>query len=135
MGFKSCYLVGAVNPTTGEKVGLIFSTVDTDVVNLFLKELGNEVPEGHHAILVLGGAGYHQSKGLKIPSNISLRHLPPYSPELNPIERLWAHIKENFLGNTVSEGMQQLFERGMAAWEKVTKEIVRSVCNVSWICA
>ena len=126
---------GGSQSGNGGKVGLIFSTVDTDVVNLFLKELGDEVPKGHHAILVLDGAGYHQSKGLQIPSNISLRHLPPYSPELNPIERLWKHIKENYLGNTVSEGMQQLFERGMAAWEKVTKEIVRSVCNVGWICA
>jgi len=133
MEFESCHLIGAVNPANGDKVGLIFSTLDTDVTNLFFQELESAIPANHHAILVLDGAGFHRGGGLKIPENITLRYLPPYSPELNPIERLWKWLKEHYLGNTVSKGLKELFAGGLNAWEKVSSELVRTLCFTEWL--
>jgi transposase len=62
-------------------------------MNVFLGELGAAVPEGTHAIVVMDQAGWHVARGLTIPPNMTLVPLPPYSPELNGIERLWRYMK------------------------------------------
>ena len=54
-----------------------------------LADIGRHVSPNAHAILVLDGAGWHSSKDLVVPANITLLTLPPYSPELNPVENIW----------------------------------------------
>ena len=64
--------------------------------------------------MFLDQASWHQAHELKIPSNIKLLPLPPYSPELNPAEHIWEHLRENFFGNEVFASLdavaQRLFE-------------------------
>jgi transposase len=60
-------------------------------MNLHLAEIARTVAPGAQAVLVLDGAGWHGSTALNVPDNISLLHLPPYSPELNPVENVWAY--------------------------------------------
>ena len=92
-GFASAYLFGAVCPERGEGVALVLPEVSTAAMDVFLAELARAVPAGTHAALVLDGAGWHVSEGLTVPPNLTLIHPPPYSPELNPVERVWEYLQ------------------------------------------
>lgn len=65
---------------------------DTAAMNAHLAEIAATVAPGAHAVLVLDGAGWHGGKGLVVPENISLLTLPPYAPELNPVENVWQYL-------------------------------------------
>jgi len=71
---------------------LVMTRLDTAAMNLFLAELGQAVAPDVHGIVLMDKAGWHTSGELVVPENLSLVFLPPYSPELNPIERLWLHL-------------------------------------------
>ena len=64
-------------------------------MNLFLAELSQAVAVGAHGVVFMDKAGWHTAGDLVVPKNLSLVFLPPYSPELNPIERLWLHLRDN----------------------------------------
>ena len=83
------YVLVAVCISTGATSALIMPELNAGVLNLFLEQLSRELPAGVHAVLIWDGAGYHTRGDLEVPSNISLILLPPYSPELNPVENLW----------------------------------------------
>src|SRR5215216_2675744 len=87
-GFASAYLFGAVCPERGEGVALVLPEASTAAMDVFLAELARAVPAGTHAALVLDGAGWHVSEDLTVPPNLTFIHPPPYSPELNPVERV-----------------------------------------------
>jgi hypothetical protein len=83
----STYIFGAICPERGVGAAMIMPYADTEAMNANLKEISTEVAPGAHAILVCEGAGWHQRGGkLIVPDNITLLSLPPYSPELNPME-------------------------------------------------
>lgn len=90
VGYKNFYLYSSVDVKDGSNFNLILLKVDTDHMNVFLSELSKEYPSDKIA-LIMDGAGWHKSKALKIPDNIVIFYLPPYSPELNPVERLWLY--------------------------------------------
>ena len=77
------YLFGAICPARGTGAALVLPFANTDMMNLHLAEIGANVTPGAHAVLTIDGAGWHQTGGrLRVPGNITLLHLPPYSPEL-----------------------------------------------------
>ena len=84
--------------------------VDTHYMNEHLKFVTSQVAEGSHAILVLDRAGWHVAEGLKVPANLTLLHLPPYSPELNPVERAWAYTRSRYLSDRVFKDYDELSE-------------------------
>lgn len=133
LGFKSCYLIGAVAPGSGEKTGMVFTTLDTDVMNLFFENLSERIPNNHHAIVVMDGAGFHRGNELRIPENISIKMLPPYSPELNPIEKIWQWLKEHYLGNRIFKCLDDMFVAGIDAWNSLSSETIKSVAKADWI--
>jgi transposase len=59
-----------------------------------------------HAALLLDGAGWHTAGDLAVPTNVSLIFLPPYAPELNPVERIWLHLRERYLSLRLFAGAQ-----------------------------
>jgi transposase len=93
------YAYSAIEPKTGESVSLILPYANTACMTLFLQELSERYPEDE-IVLVLDGAGWHRSRGLVVPSNIRLVCLPPYSPQLNPVEQLWKGLRSRFFGNS-----------------------------------
>jgi transposase len=104
-------------------------------MNLHLAEIAGEVSPGAHAILVLDGAGWHQTGGeLKVPGNISLLHLPPYAPELNPVENLWAYLRGNKLSNRVFETYDAILDACCDAWNWLMSQPSRitSIATRSW---
>ena len=83
-------MFGAVCPARGVGAALVLPSVNTEAMDLHLAEIGMRVTPGALAVVVLDGAGWHQpGERLRIPSNVSLLHLPPYSPQLNPVENVW----------------------------------------------
>ncbi|MHB1158433.1 MAG: IS630 family transposase [Phycisphaerales bacterium] len=89
--YDRLYLFAAVNAMAGESCAMLSPTVNTDLMNAHLAMISRQVGPRRHVILVLDQAGRHVAKELKVSANMTLLHLPPYSPELNPIERVWAY--------------------------------------------
>ena len=110
------YIFGAVCPERGATAALVIPHADAQAMNAHLAEISRTVAAGAHAILVLDGAGWHGSKALRVPDNITLLLLPPYAPELNPIENVWAYIRANRLAISVFETYDENVERCCDAW-------------------
>ena len=77
---------------TGDLFFLVLPYCDTIHMNYFLKELSKAFPEDQ-ILLVCDGASWHKSKGLIVPENIKLLSIPPYTPEMNPIEQIWKQLR------------------------------------------
>jgi transposase len=87
-------LFGAACPQRRVAAGLVMPAAATaETMSLHLTAIGRKVAAGSHAALVLDGAGYHIAAALTIPENLTLVRLPPYAPELNPIENVWEYLR------------------------------------------
>ena len=96
-GYQWAYIFSAVRPATGEDFTLVLPVVSAAVMDLFLAQFAAALPADAHAVLVLDGAGWHDQRALTVPDNLTLVPLPAYSPELNPVERVWLYLRERFL--------------------------------------
>ena len=114
---------------------MIAPELNTAVVNLFLEQLSRQLAPGVHAVLLWDGAGYHVGKGLVVPANVSLINLPPYSPELNPVENLWHYLRAHHWSNGVYRDYEALLEAATESWRKVCMdpEKVRSICAAPYL--
>lgn len=126
--YEWLYLYAAVEPASGASVALQAPSVNTGTMNVFLRMLGEELKPDEHAVLIMDQAGWHKSKALTLPENITVLYLPPYSPELNPVERLWADLRSHYLSNRVFEDYAHLLKAGAEAWQQLTPDRLRSVC-------
>ena len=88
-----------------------------------------------HAVLVLDRAGWHGARALTVPPNVTLVPLPPYSPELNPVERIWLYLRERFLSLRVFADYRAIVEACCIAWKRLVAEPdrIRSPCDHPWI--
>ena len=114
--YTSAYIFGAVCPERAATAALVMPHADTAAMNAHLAEISRTVADGAHAVLVLDGAGWHGSKALRVPDNITLLPLPPYAPELNPIENVWAYLRANRLAISVFESYDDIVARCCDAW-------------------
>ncbi len=131
------YLFGAICPARGLGAALVLPTADAAMMNLHLAEISAAVTPGAHAVLILDGAGWHQSGGrLRVPGNITLLHLPPYSPELNPVENVWAYLRGNALSNRVFDTYDDIVDACCSAWNRLTAqpERITSIGTRKWAC-
>ena len=133
--FEWVYLYGAVDPVTGRSHGWLFPEVNTDAMNLFLETFSRELDPHEHALMVLDRAGWHRSRELVIPSNVTLLCLPPYSPQLNPSELLWWQMRDRHLSNRRFVDIPDLEQAVGKAWMWLVNrpEFLRSLCLFPWI--
>ncbi len=99
----------------------------------FLDILSEGLSKESHALLILDNASWHKSVALKVPENITLHYLPPYSPDLNPIERLWGYMKKTSLCNRVYESLEEIIETGVCAWKEISNTIAASICKCEFL--
>ena len=133
--YEWTYLYGFVHPQTGSTEWLILPRVNVDWFNLALQSFAEAVGAGpnKHILLVLDGAGWHRSERLCIPEGIHLEILPPYSPELQPAERLW-RLADEPLVNRCFESLDQLedvLEERCLTLASMTEDI-RALTNYHW---
>jgi transposase len=136
LGFKWTYLFGAVCPERGAAAGLVLPAANAEVMALHLEEISAQVAPGAHAVVVLDGAGYHQAQALagRVPSNLSLLPLPPYSPELNPMEPVWQDLRRRDLANRVFAGLAEVVDACCQAWNRLVADGQRlvSLTDFAW---
>jgi len=129
--YEYLWVVGALCTETGQAEAILAPNLNTDVMNVFLQEFSRSLAADVHAVLVWDGAGFHRSGKLRVPDNVSLIELPPYSPQLNPIENLWHYLRSHHWSNRWYENYDALMEAAIEAWRKVAlvPELVKSVCR------
>ena len=126
------YAYGAVEPVTGEHFFLVLPRCDTICMNVFLNELSKAYPEDQ-ILLVCDGASWHKSKGLKIPGNITLLHIPPYTPEMNPIEQIWKQLRSMGFRNEVFKTLNHVVDRLCETICRLSLDLVKSITCRQWI--
>ena len=131
--YEWVYLYAAVEPTTGESVALLAPNVNTGTFNVFLKMLAAEVKSDEHVVLIMDQAGWHRSRTMELPDCITVLLLPPYSPELNPVENLWHYLRSHHVSNRAYDDYDELFNATSTAWRCLTPEAIRSVCRCTYL--
>jgi transposase len=124
------WVLGAVCPGTGHAEGLLSPRLNVPVINVFLDQFSRTIPESEHAVLIWDGAGFHTSKQVRVPPNISLVQLPAYSPELNPIENLWHYLKSHYWSNRAYADYDALETAAIQAWHSavLNTQLMKTVC-------
>ena len=118
----------------GHLDSLILPWVNGACMQRFLDEVAARHP-ADRIVMVLDGAGWHQSKSLTVPANLRLLPLSPYSPELNPVEHLWDELREKYFHNRAFGSLTALedhLENSLRALEN-DHERVRSIVAWPWI--
>jgi hypothetical protein len=122
-----CYtwLYGIVEPATGESFFYEFSHLNTDCFQIFLDLISEEFADSI-LIMQVDQAGCHRAKRLRLPQNIILIFQPAHSPELNPIERVWLHLKQG-LRFTLPKNMDELRLLVKNRLSEMTKSVIASL--------
>ena len=113
------YAYGAAEPQTGESFFLVLPYCNTDCMNVFLKELSMEYPQDY-ILLVLDGAVWHKARALNIPENMELIFLLPATPEMNPVEQIWAWLRLHGFRNEIFQPLDKVLDR-----------LCETICNLS----
>ena len=135
-GFGNLHVLTAVCPASGRAEGLISAVLNTSVVQTFLDQLSETIPVGVRVALVWDGAGYHSaSAALRCPANLTLVTLPPYAPELNPVERLWLYLREHHWSNRTYKDIDALEDAANDGWRAVClhPEKIKTICRCEYI--
>ena len=129
--FKNTYLYGSFSPINGDSFIFEIEGTTSEIFHKYLCEFSKYKPE-EFKIIVIDNAGFHSMKNYKIPENIKLLRIPPYTPELNPSEKMWAYIKQ-FYKNKVFLNLQTLKE-WLHAFVKnnLNKDIIQSITHHSF---
>ena len=134
--YASLHVLAAVCPATGAAESLVSEGVNTQAVESLLDQLSESIPEGVHVVLVWDGAGYHSaSKALRVPANVTPVTLPPYSPELNPVERLWPYLRHHYWSNRLYANYAALERAALGARRRVclNAELVKTVYRCEYL--
>lgn len=131
-GYESFYIYSAVNPCSGASFSLFMPEISTDVMNLYLDELSKSCRQ-KPITLVMDQAGWHTSRDLQIPENITIEFLPPYSPELNPVEKLWWWLRKNVTHNNLFRTLENLMDALEREFRKITNLQLASLCHCSYL--
>jgi transposase len=127
------YVFAAIEPITGRDFCLALPAVRTEAMAVFLRQFAATLPVDEHALMVLDGAGWHTARDLAVPDNVTLLRLPPYTPELNPVERVWLYLRERHLSHRVMDTYSAIVDAVCHAWRQLTPERLRSLCGYPWI--
>lgn len=123
--FQNFYLFGAYSPVNGDSFTLEYPYCNTDCFQSYLDHM-SAYNKDEFKILLLDNGAFHRSKQLKIPSNIYLFFIPPYSPELNPAECIWRHIK-TYTANKVFSSLEELSQKVSNIVKQMNNKMIQSI--------
>lgn len=128
------YAYGAVSPQDGRFDSLVLPHVNSACMQLFMNEIALRYPD-ENIVMVVDGAGWHRKADFKLPENLRLLFLPPYSPELNPQEHLWDELREKYFHNHAFESLDALEDQLVTGLRhlEVSPHTVKSITGWDWI--
>jgi transposase len=128
----SAYLFGAVCHARKVGAAIIMPTVNAEAMAEHLEEISAQVAPDAHAVVVCDGAGWHQQGDrLRVPDNVTLLPLPPYSPELNPMENIWDYLRGNKLSRCVWDSYEAILAACKEAWLFLIGDPAR-IDSIAW---
>lgn len=132
--YRSAYILGAVCPARDTGAAIVLTHVSVMTMNLLLEEVATLLPAGTQAAMLTDNAGWHIANDLRVPPNISLVHLPPYSPELNAIEKVWQYRRDRYLSGRLFSGTGAIVDACCEAWNRLIAEPgrIQSLTNFEW---
>ena len=132
--FEHAFIFGAVCPQRDDAVAIIMPEVNNETMSMHLQEISNRTALGRHAIVVMDRAGWHIANALQKFNNLTILFLPPYSPELNPVEQVWQWLRDKFLANRCFQNYDDILNSSALAWQSfvAVKETVRNLCSRQW---
>lgn len=125
-------VTGVVCPRTGEFYALIVPHSDTAVFQIFLDNANSDITfERPRNLLILDNASWHKSKSLNW-GRFEPLYLPAYSPDLNPIERLWLLMKGEWFSDFYARSREELTDRLIQAlnWLIDRRELNKKTCGI-----
>ena len=128
------YAYGAVEPLTGESCFLILPYCNTVCMNVFLKELSKQYP-ADMILLCCDGAAWHKSESLQVPENMELFYIPPYTPEMNPIEQIWKELRKLGFRTEIFATLDKVIDRLCETICRLSSTLIRSISCRDWIAA
>jgi len=107
---------------------------DTHAMQMHLHEISRAVARRAHAVVLMDRAGWHSTGKLKVPRNLTIILLPSRSPELNPVEKVWQYLRQNWLSNRVFETYDDILDAGCDAWNRLIAqpETITSIGSRDW---
>lgn len=132
--YASAYIFAAVCPARAEGAALVLPRADTEAMQAHLQEISRTVASGAHGVVVMDKASWHTTPALKVPANLSILYLPPYSPELNPQENIWQFLRQTYLSNRLFETYEDIVDACCKAWNALLAEAGRitSIATRTW---
>jgi transposase len=122
-----------VRPATGQGFALVLPEVSTRAMQVFLDQFAAQIAPDEHAAVVLDQAGWHGARALAVPGNVTLVPLPPYAPQLNPVERVWLYLRERHLSHRLLTGYDAIVDACCHAWNQLTPERLRSLTSYPYL--
>jgi hypothetical protein len=128
------YLFGAVCPQRGAGAAIIMPRADTYAMQKHLEAIARQVAKGAHGLVILDKAGWHTTRKLRVPTNLTLMPLPPRSPELNAQENIWQYLRQTYLSNRVFANYTAILDACQHAWRSLLAETGRiaSIATRPW---
>ena len=128
------YVYTAVSPCDGVMDSLILPETNAYAMSLFLDEVSKRHSD-EYIIMIMDKAPWHTAHVLQIPENIVIRFLPPYSPQLNPVEHIWDEMREKWFKNEVfnsQDAVENRLEESLVILENDRKRVA-SITGFNWI--
>lgn len=122
-----------MRPATGQGFALVLPEVSTTAMQAFLDGFSKTLAADEHAVMVVDQAGWHTAGTLAVPDNVTLVLLPPYSPELNPVERVWLFLRERHLSHRLLAGYDAIVDALCKAWNQLTPERLNTLTSYPYI--
>ncbi|WP_066191219.1 MULTISPECIES: IS630 family transposase [Gracilibacillus] len=126
------YAYGAVGPQNGDCFFLVLPRSNTACMNIFLSEL-SQYYENNHIVLICDNASWHKSKALIIPNNVTILHILPYTPEMNPIEQIWNEIRKRGFANKLFHTLEAVVDQLCETMMSFTPEDIQSITHREWV--
>ena len=133
--FEYAYLFGAVCVNTGQTEALVLPLSNSEGMREHLALISKATPQGKHSVVIMDQASWHQAYLAEEFDNLTIIHIPPYSPELNPIEQVWRWLRQNELANRCFDNYNDIVEQCCRAWNCFCEDAseVISLCYRDWI--
>ena len=116
----------------GESYFLVMPYCNTECMQVFLNQLQSTFSD-EIIVLVCDGAAWHKSGILKVPDQITILHIPPYTPEMNPIEQIWHELRTKGFRNEVFSTLEKVVDRLCETINHLSNDTVMSVTQRDWI--